>query len=82
MSRVIRTKEVLVEKVIMLEKTYYMMNGNQFTTTKKLKYRNIQTTEIVEVHNYEELSMMLEAQNNRTIDDVILQKNILKQMSN
>lgn len=79
----ITVKEKTVEKVIMLEKTYYTMNGNTLKTTKKLRHTTTTTEiEVIEVRDYSELSMLLEAQNSRTIDSVLLQNHILKQISN
>lgn len=76
-------KEKTVEKVIMLEKTYYTMNGNTLKSTKKLRQTTTTTeVEVIEVRDYSELSMLLEAQNSRTIDNVLLQNHILKAVSN
>lgn len=79
----ITVKEKTVEKVIMLEKTYYTMNGNTLKSTKKLRQTTTTTEiEVIEVRDYSELSMLLEAQNSRTIDNVLLQNHILKAVSN
>lgn len=79
----ITVKEKTVEKVIMLEQTYYTMNDNTLKSTKKLRQTTTTTEiEVIEVRDYSELSMLLEAQNSRTIDNVLLQNHILKVVSN
>lgn len=81
MSQGTTIKETTVENVIRLKETYYRMKNNQFISTKKITTIT-NTVKIIEVENYDELSMLLEAQNNKAIETALFEKNMLRVINN
>lgn len=81
MSQGTTIKETTVENVIRLKETYYRMKNNQFISTKKITTIT-NTIKIIEVENYNELSMLLEAQNNKAIETALFEKNMLRVINN
>ena len=81
MSQGTKIKETTVENVIRLKETYYRMKNNQFISTKKITTIT-NTIKVIEVENYHELSMLLEAQNNKAIETALFEKNMLRVINN